>query len=149
MYLIRNTGTKTKNKLLSPYKESKEYLCIGYDIGWYLEILMYTSSPLAISCILSSVQTISMSHLLCSREWLWKLNTGKQKNSILRQHSSLILQEYYCIVLYCIFGCTMRHAGSWFPNQELNLCLLQWEHGLSATGPPRKSSNMFCKFTFN
>ena len=94
----RNTGTETKNKLLFPYKKSKEYLCIRYDIGWYLEILMYTSSPLAISCILSSVQTISMSHFLCNREWPLKLNTGKQKNSILGQYS-LILQEH-CTVLY-------------------------------------------------
>ena len=59
---------------------------------------MYTSSPLAISCSLSSVQTISMSHFLCNREWPLKLNTGKRKNSIFRQYS-LILQEY-CTLLY-------------------------------------------------
>ena len=33
---------------------------------------------------------------------------------------------------------TPRQAGSYFPDQGLNLCPLQWKHGVSAIGPLRK-----------
>ena len=34
------------------------------------------------------------------------------------------------------FDCTTQHAGSYFPDQGLNLCLLQWKQGFSTTGSP-------------
>ena len=38
------------------------------------------------------------------------------------------------------FGCTTRHAGSWFPDQGLNLCpLLE----VLTSGPPGKSHSLF------
>ena len=33
------------------------------------------------------------------------------------------------------FGCTARHMGSEFSNQEWNLCPLQWKRGLFREGP--------------
>ena len=32
-----------------------------------------------------------------------------------------------------------RYAGSQFPDQVSNPCLLQWKHGVLTTGPPGKS----------
>ena len=37
------------------------------------------------------------------------------------------------------FGCTARHMGSDFPNQEWNPWPLQWKHGLLTSGPPGKA----------
>ena len=42
----------------------------------------------------------------------------------------------------CLFGPpipTQQHAGSWFSDQGLNPCPLQWKHGVLTTGPPHKS----------
>ena len=36
----------------------------------------------------------------------------------------------------------MKYAGSWFPDQELNTCPVQWKHGVSTTGCSGKSLRM-------
>ena len=41
----------------------------------------------------------------------------------------------FCL-LFCLFLAT---RGSCFPDQESNLCLLQWNHGVLTTGLPEKS----------
>ena len=33
----------------------------------------------------------------------------------------------------------MQYAGSYFPDQELNTCPVQWKHGVSTTGSSGKS----------
>ncbi|XP_073659223.1 CREB-regulated transcription coactivator 1 isoform X18 [Tursiops truncatus] len=38
---------------------------------------------------------------------------------------------------------TKKHAGSYFPNQGLKLCPLQWKHGILTTGPPGNSLSSF------
>lgn len=40
---------------------------------------------------------------------------------------------------------SLQPCGIQFPNQELNLGPLHWEHGPPATGPPGKSPNFFKK----
>ena len=40
---------------------------------------------------------------------------------------------------FFFFYCTAQHAGSQFPDQELNLCPLQWKRGVLTTEPPGKS----------
>ena len=40
---------------------------------------------------------------------------------------------------FYFFGCASRRAGSYFPDQALNLCPLQWKRGVLTTGPPGKS----------
>jgi len=37
---------------------------------------------------------------------------------------------------------TTSHVGSQFPNQESNLCPLQWKHRVLTTGHPGKSQNI-------
>ena len=34
---------------------------------------------------------------------------------------------YYYYFFFFSFGCTTQHTGSQFPNQESNLCSLQWK----------------------
>ena len=46
------------------------------------------------------------------------------------------------ILFLFLFGCTAWHAGSWFPDQGLNPCPLQWKWGVLITGPPGKSLNI-------
>ena len=36
-------------------------------------------------------------------------------------------------------GCTAKHVGSLFPDQGLNLCPLQCQHGVLTTGLPGKT----------
>ena len=36
---------------------------------------------------------------------------------------------------FFLFGCAPQHIGTLFPNQGLNLCLLQWECRVLTTGP--------------
>ena len=43
-----------------------------------------------------------------------------------------------------IFGSNIQHAGSWFPNQGLNLHPLHWKYEVLTTGPPEK----FLSFSF-
>ena len=43
-------------------------------------------------------------------------------------------------------GHAARHAGSLFPDHELNLCLLQWKQGALTTGPPGKSQPIFFRW---
>lgn len=40
---------------------------------------------------------------------------------------------------FICFGYTIQHARSLFSDQGLNLCPLQWEHGVLTYRPPRKS----------
>ena len=40
-------------------------------------------------------------------------------------------------------GSAVQHGGSWFPDQGLNLCPLQWKHGVLTTGRPRTSQLIF------
>ena len=37
------------------------------------------------------------------------------------------------------FGRTAQHVGSWFPEQGLSPCPLQWQFGVLTAGPPGKS----------
>ena len=46
-------------------------------------------------------------------------------------------QPHCCIFFF--FGHTVRHAGSPFPDQGLNLHPLQWKHGVLTNGPPGNS----------
>ena len=39
----------------------------------------------------------------------------------------------------------MWHVGSWFPNQELNLRLMQWKHGVLSTGLPGGGGGVVAK----
>ena len=39
----------------------------------------------------------------------------------------------------------MWHEESQFPDQGLNLCPLQWKHGVLTTGPPGKSGKVISK----
>ena len=41
--------------------------------------------------------------------------------------------------LFIYLSVPMQYAGSWFPNQSLNLCPLHWEPRVLTTGPPGKS----------
>ena len=40
------------------------------------------------------------------------------------------------------FGCFVWHAGSSFPDQESNLCLLQWKQGVLTTEQQRSPSSV-------
>ena len=40
---------------------------------------------------------------------------------------------------FFLFGYTVWPVGSYFPDQGLNPCPLQWKHGLPAIGSPRKA----------
>ena len=40
---------------------------------------------------------------------------------------------------FLLFGHTVQHMGSYFPNQASNPCPLQWKCSVLTTGPPRKS----------
>ena len=44
---------------------------------------------------------------------------------------------------YIIFGCTMQHGGSSFPNQGSNPCPLQWKHRVLTTPSGLKVPNHF------
>ena len=43
---------------------------------------------------------------------------------------------------FLFFGCSVWHAGSLFPDQESNLCLLQWKQGVLTTEPQRNPSSV-------
>ena len=60
--------------------------------------------------------------------------------SVLVLISERIFKLIFCI-LFCLvlFDRTVWHAESWFPDQGLNLCPLQWKRRVSTTGPPGKS----------
>ena len=44
------------------------------------------------------------------------------------------------LVLHFVF-LTVKHVGSWLPDQGLNLCHLHWKCGILKSGPPGKSLN--------
>ena len=46
-------------------------------------------------------------------------------------------------------GCAVWLVGSQFPDQELNLCSLQWKHGVLSTVPPRNSLTFTFFFFFS
>ena len=45
----------------------------------------------------------------------------------------------FFVHLFVCFGYTIRRARSLFSDQGLNLCPLQWKHGVLTYRPPRKS----------
>ena len=45
----------------------------------------------------------------------------------------------YFYSIYLFIFLTEWHVGSWFHDQGLNLCPLQWKRGVLTTGPPGKS----------
>ena len=47
---------------------------------------------------------------------------------------------FFLNIYFYLFDCArlVRACGIWFPDQGLNPCVLQWEHGILATGPPWK-----------
>ena len=45
----------------------------------------------------------------------------------------------FIFLFFSLFGYIMQHVRSQFPEQGLNLCSLQWKHGILTTGPPRNS----------
>ena len=49
-------------------------------------------------------------------------------------------------IIYFSFGHAAQRAKSYFPNQGLNLCPLQWKLKVLTTGPPGKSQ--LCPFLF-
>ena len=61
--------------------------------------------------------------------------------------SATVLKSSLCLIFLPLSfffppgGHTIWLAGSQFPNQGQNLCLLQWKHGVPATGPP---GNLLC-----
>ena len=46
----------------------------------------------------------------------------------------------------CLFGYSVGHAGSWFPDQGSNPSPLPWKRGALTTGPPGKSLVFHFKF---
>ena len=50
-------------------------------------------------------------------------------------------EHLVCVCVY-LFGHTAWHLGSWFPNQRLSLCPLQWKCRVLTTGPPGKTFNL-------
>ena len=45
-------------------------------------------------------------------------------------------------MIFFFFSCTMQLVGSWFPDQELNPCCLQWKPRVLSTELPGKSPGM-------
>ena len=50
------------------------------------------------------------------------------------------------VIFFFFFGHTVQHVGSLYPDQELNLCSLQWKCGVLTIGPARKT--LFIKTFF-
>ena len=54
-------------------------------------------------------------------------------------HLSLVEKDQiYSLVCGFVFGCAMKHMGSYFPDQGWNSRPL-WKTGILTTGPPGKS----------
>lgn len=53
--------------------------------------------------------------------------------------SNMGKSPWSCCWFFCLCGCTMWHAGSWFLDQGSNPCSLQRQHGVLTTRPPGKS----------
>ena len=49
------------------------------------------------------------------------------------------LYSFFHYVFLKIFGHTVQHIESYFPNQGKNLCPLWWKHGILTTESPGKS----------
>ena len=47
--------------------------------------------------------------------------------------------EFLSSLSLSFFSCTIQLVGSWFPDQESNLCRLQWTGRVLTTGPLGKS----------
>ena len=70
--------------------------------------------------------------------WAW--TAPGWSSMCLSAYSDLVQHAFYLFIFYLfIFGHAVRHAGSLFPDQGLNLCPPQWNRGVLTTGPPGKS----------
>ena len=67
---------------------------------------------------------------------------GLSALSLDSQKSFLLSEPFLSLSL---FGHTMQHAGSQFPDQGLKSCPLQWKHRVLITGPLGKSPLEFLK----
>ena len=72
------------------------------------------------------------------------LNTGHQKWSPYWTVLGTPLFTYFIYLFVLLFGCTLRHMGSWFPGQGLNLAPLALEvWGLNHWTPGRVQHHSF------
>ena len=95
---------------------------------------------------------------LCETDFPWTLqNKFRPVDTLILSSVKPIFWPFYgCVILYCIyvphlllkkffliyslfFECATQLAGSWFPDQGLNLGPLQWKHQVLTTGPWGKS----------
>ena len=63
---------------------------------------------------------------------------------LLEFHINGIMQ--YIVLLLLLFGCAMKHVGSYFPDQRSNPCPLQWKHGIFTSG--KTPGHSLCGFYF-
>ena len=54
--------------------------------------------------------------------------------------------QCFCFVCSFVFCCTTWYVESWFPDQELNPCSLQWKCRALTIGP--RGNSLFISFVF-
>ena len=70
-------------------------------------------------------------------QFLQSLREQKKKNSNRAEKREVVVMSRF--LFFTFFGGTVWHVGSWFPDQGLSLCPLNWKHRVLTTGPLGKS----------
>ena len=70
-------------------------------------------------------------------QFLQSLREKKKQNSNRAEKREVVVMSRF--LFFTFFGGTVWHVGSWFPDQGLSLCPLNWKHRVLTTGPLGKS----------
>lgn len=82
----------------------------------------------------------------CLKELMSKRNNLKILKTLTLSGLVLLLKKNVDIIFFFFFGCAVWYVGSYFHDQGLDPCLLQWKQGASITGLLGKSPDVVLHF---